>query len=92
MIFWASLEIKKFTKEAISLPLTNFWLGCFSKSKFFFSSSTEVLFLDANFFICFSTKGVSTHPGLIALQVILVLDKSNAIAFVNPIKPCLDAT
>ena len=42
--------------------------------------------------ICFSTRGVSTHPGQIALQVIALRAVSSATVLVRPIKPCLAAT
>src|SRR6185436_9007133 len=41
---------------------------------------------------CFSTSGVSTKPGQIALQVIPVVAVSSATTLVNPITPCLAAT
>ena len=42
-------------------------------------------------FICFSMRGVNTHPGQIALLVIPFLAYSRAMAFEKPTNPCFAA-
>ena len=41
---------------------------------------------------CFCTRGVSTQPGQIALQVTPVVAFSRAVTLVKPTTPCLEAT
>ncbi len=66
--------------------------GCFSPSSFTLASSGDSFSRAARASICFSTSGVSTQPGQIALQVMPVVAVSSATPFVKPTTPCLDAT
>ena len=84
------------TKKAVSSPTSstelNFPDGCFYSTNFFEACSFVRLSLLAMISICFWIKGVKTQPGQMAFEVIPCLAYSRAVALVNPIIPCLEAT
>ena len=68
----AASEQRNTAKAPICSGVANSCDGCFSDSNSDFACSTEIFSREARSLICFSTSGVRTQPGQMALQVIPV--------------------
>src|SRR4029077_6785686 len=88
----ASSPQRNTAKEPICSGEVKRNIGCFSRTRFSFACSTGIPASCALASTCFCTKGVSTQPGQMALQVTPLFAVSMATTLLSPTRACLAAT
>src|SRR4051794_2505554 len=88
----AASELRNTASSPSCSGVTNLLEGCFSPSRSRAAASPLRPLRSASASICFWTRGVSTQPGQMQLEVIPVSAFSSAATLLRPMTPCLAAT